>query len=399
MSVRLRVDLNRIEANARRLIQMYGARGIAITAVTKGVCGAPAIAAALVRAGIRSLGDSRLDNIQRMRAAGIPAEFMLISPPAVSEVARAVRLADVSLNSEPSVIRLLATHARALGKTHGILMMVEMGDLREGIMPAELHDVIEQVLALRGVHLTGLATNLACLSGVVPTDAKMAAFSRLVARAEARFGLALETVSGGNSANHRWVMSGAEPGRVNHLRIGEAILLGRETVERRPIAGLATDAFTLVGEVIEVKTKPARPYGEIGQTALGRRPLVRGGEAMRRAIVGLGEQDVDPDAIRPRLQAEIVGACSDQLVLHDRAAALAVGSQVEFDVGYGALLRAMTSPCVAKVYIPRGAEVRPDVPRRPCYPAQPVLPGRPGAWQDAPVRRPDTGATARGVSR
>jgi predicted amino acid racemase len=384
LSTRIEVDLNRIEANARCLIRRYGARGIEISAVTKGVCGAPAIASALIRAGIRSLADSRLGNIQRIREAGIQADLMLIRPPRVSEVARVVRLVDVSLNTEISVIWLLGEHARAMGKIHRVILMIEMGDLREGILPADLHDVIEQVLALRGVRLVGLAANLACLNGVVPTEAKMAQFSGLVERVEAHLGLSLEIISGGNSANHNWVMSGADVGRVNHLRLGEAILLGRETVNRRPIAGLATDAFTLIGEVIEVKTKPSRPYGEIGLDAFGRIPVSRDTGPMRRAIVALGEQDIDPGAIRPRVQAEIVGACSDQLVLHDRSGRLAVGSKVKFDVGYGALLRAMTSPYIQKVYLPLRPADRPDMARPRRRHPQPALPAGPRSLDGVP---------------
>lgn len=351
-STRIEINLNQIALNADNLIKTYETRGIEITAVTKGVCGAPAVAATLVRAGIRSLGESRLENIRRMRDAGVQAQFMLIRPPRASEVARVVRLADVSLNSEPSVVRLLAEHARALGKTHGIILMVEMGDLREGILPCHLDDVIEQILPLRSVRLVGLGTNLACLNGVVPTDAKMSELSVLAERVEARHDLALEIVSGGNSANHDWVASAEDVGRINHLRIGEALLLGRETVNRKPIPGLATDAVTLVGEVIEVKTKPSRPYGEVGLDALGREPVFSDKGPMRRVIVALGEQDIDQNAIRPQVQAEIIGACSDQLVLHDRSGSLQVGSRVSFDLGYAALLRAMTSPYIEKVYKP-----------------------------------------------
>jgi len=363
-SIRIEVDLKRLEGNARLLRQIYGARGINITAVTKAVCGAPPVAAALGRAGIHSFGDSRLANIQRMREDGIDAEFMLIRPPMPSEAARVVRLANVSLNTELSVVRLLAKCAREADTTHGVILMVEMGDLREGIMPSCLHGVVEQILGMDGVRLVGLGTNLACLNGVVPTESKMSAFSTIVEGVERAFGLSLEIVSGGNSACHGWATSAVDVGRVNHLRIGEAILLGKETVHGQPIPGLATDAFTVVGEVIEVKHKSSRPYGEIGVDAFGRRPTFSDRGLMRRAIVALGEQDIDRDALRPRIQADIVGVTSDQLVLHDRGGCLRVGGEVRFDVGYGTLLRAMTSPYVAKAYLPQDRGMCPVI-RRP----------------------------------
>lgn len=268
-----------------------------------------------------------------------------------------VQLADVSLNTEISIIRLLAYHARRRDKTHQVILMVELGDLREGIMPSRLDAVTEKVLGLRSVTLVGIGTNLACLNGIQPTAAKMSELSELAVRIESKYDIHLEIVSGGNSANHRWLLSADDVGRINHLRIGEAILLGCETVHRQPIVGLATDAFTLVGEVIEVKTKPSRPFGKGGQDAFGREPTFKDFGNIRRAIVALGEQDVDPCALRPRGGAEVLGASSDQLVLHDKDASLRLGGEVKFGVGYGALLRAMTSPYIEKRYSPasRGA--------------------------------------------
>lgn len=350
-SPRLEIDLGAIHSNARRIVALCRSKGIRITAVTKGVCGEPRIAAALIAGGIRSLGDSRLANIHRMRRAGIEAEFMLIRPPRASMVDRVVALADVSLNTEASVVRLLSDQAMRRGKIHDVILMVEMGDLREGIMPDRLSDTVEAILALEGVRLRGIGTNLACFNGVIPTVAKMKELSQLAEAIEQRYNLRLECVSGGNSANYEWLTLSETTGRVNHLRIGEALLLGRETVHREPIRGLVTDAFRLIGEVIEAKTKPSRPFGEIGQNAFGDVPSVLDQGRMRRAIVALGEQDVDPRGIHPQTAVNILGVSSDQLVLHDTQAALSVGSEVTLDIDYRALLRAMTSPYVEKVFV------------------------------------------------
>jgi len=351
-SPRLEIDLGAIQNNARRIATLCQSKGVHITAVTKGVCGEPRIAATLIAAGIRSLGDSRLDNIRRMRRAGIEAEFMLIRPPRASMVDRVVALADVSLNSEVSVVHLLSEQAARQGKIHDVILMVEMGDLREGIMPNRLSDAVEAILALDGVRLRGIGTNLACLHGVIPTVAKMKELSRLAEAMEQQHNVRLECVSGGNSANYEWLTLSETTGRVNHLRIGEALLLGRETVHREPIRGLVTDAFRLIGEVIETKTKPSYPFGEIGQNAFGDAPSVTDQGPMRRAIVALGEQDIDPRGIHPHTSASILGVSSDQIVLHDTQAALSVGSEVAFSIDYRALLRAMTSPYVEKVFMP-----------------------------------------------
>ena len=362
---RLDIHLDRIQTNVTALRQLYGKRGIAITAITKGVCGDPEVARALVRGGIRSLGDSRLENLRRMREAGVQAEYMLVRPPPPSRAAEVVALADVSLNSEPEVVRLLAAEAQATGRVHGVILMVEGGDLREGLLPEELPAAVTQIAPLKGIQLRGVGMNLVCLNGVVPTDEAMWALSRLVERTERETGVPLPVVSGGNSGNHLWLMNTQDVRRINHLRIGEAILLGHESVRRQHIEGLAEDAFSLVGEVIEVRCKPSRPRGPRARNAIGLLPERADLGTIRRAIVALGEQDVARGALHPCVDAQIVGISSDVLVLHDRTGRIRVGDEVPFEIDYGTLLRAMTSPYVAKRYHTRRGTMGPLSASRP----------------------------------
>jgi len=351
---RVEIELNKLIHNTHKLIALYGSKGIHITAVTKGVCGSLRIANALLNSGIRSFGDSHIANIQKMREGGIDAQFILIRSPMPSEIERVVEFADVSLNTEISVIRMLAEQAIKRGKTHRIILMIEMGDLREGILPSDLEPVVKEMLGMRGVKLAGVGTNLACFGGVSPTEANMREFSALVGKLQRKFDINFEVISGGNSANYQWFVSTPDVGLVNHIRIGEAILLGCDTLTRVRIPDLYTDAFTLVAEVIELKIKPSRPYGEITQDAFGHIPVYEDKGNMRRAIIALGRQDVDISAIKPRVKVTILGASSDHLILDMgiKEQSLEVGTEVRFDVGYSALLRVMMSPYVEKVYLP-----------------------------------------------
>jgi ornithine racemase len=350
---RIEIDLDKLAHNARKQTALYGSKGISVTAVTKGFCGSPRIASALLDSGIRSFGDSRITNIQKMREAELDAQFILIRSPMPSEVERVVEFIDVTLNTEISVIRLLAREAAKRGKIQRIILMIELGDLREGILPSDVESMVAEVMDLRGVKLIGLGTNLACFGGVRPTEAKMRELSVIAGDLQQQYGITFEIVSGGNSANYQWFVSTSDVGLVNHLRIGEAILLGRDTLNRKGIPGLYTDAFTLIAEVIELKTKPSKPYGEIAQDAFGRVPVFDDKGNMERAILALGRQDVDGSAIKPRIKADVLGASSDHLILDVSGLGLEVGAKVQFDVGYSALLRAMTSPYVEKVYLPR----------------------------------------------
>ena len=353
MSVpRIEIELDKLIHNARKLTALYGSKGIHITAVTKGVCGSLRIANALLNSGIRSFGDSHIANIQKMREGGIDAQFILIRSPIPSEVERVVEFADVSLNTEISVIRLLADQANKRGKIHRVILMIELGDLREGILPSDLELLVKETLGIQGVKLAGVGTNLACFGGVRPTEANMQEFSAIVDNLQRKFGINFEVISGGNSANYQWFVSTSDIGLVNHLRIGEAILLGCDSLTRERIPGLYTDAFTLVGEVIELKTKPSKPYGEIAQDAFGHIPVFKDKGNMRRAILALGRQDTDISAIKPRVKVNVLGASSDHLILDVTGQSLEIGAEVRFDVGYSALLRAMMSPYVEKVYLP-----------------------------------------------
>jgi len=350
---RIEIELDKLAHNARKLTALYGSKGICVTAVTKGACGSPRIAGALLDSGIHSFGESRIANVQKMRDAGLEAQFMLIRSPMPSEVERVVEFIDVSLNTEISVIRLLARQAVKRGKIQRIILMIELGDLREGVLPSDIEPMVAEVMGLRGVKLIGVGTNLACFGGVRPTEANMQALSVIVGNLQRKFGIKFEIVSGGNSANYQWFVSTPDVGLVNHLRIGEAILLGCDTLTRERIPGLYMDAFTLVAEVVELKTKPSQPYGEITQDAFGHVPGFRYKENMERAILAIGWQDVDVSAIKPRIMTDILGACSDYLILDVSGLDLKVGAEVQFDVGYSALLRSMMSPYVEKVYLPR----------------------------------------------
>ena len=345
---RLEIDLVKIQHNARTLVDRLAAGAISVTGVTKATLGSPEVAGALLRAGIRTLGDSRIENIEAMRRAGVAASMTLLRSPMLSQVNRVVEHADVSFNTELDVLSELSCAAQKRGKTHGVVLMVELGDLREGILPGNLEPTARQVLRFPNITLDGIGTNLACHSGVAPDAKNMAELSTLAASIEAACGVKLGIVSGGNSANLTWALSGADTGRVNDLRLGESLLLGREPLHRQPIDGLHTDAITLVAEVIESKVKPSQPWGEIAQTAFGVKPPAVDRGDVSHTILGIGRQDIDPHGLFPPSGIEILGASSDHLITDSGQKRLSVGAEVRFHLDYSALVRAMTSPFVAK---------------------------------------------------
>jgi ornithine racemase len=342
------VDLAKLAENASILVRRLSEREISVVGVTKAVLGLPEVANVLLHAGVTALGDSRVENLEALRRAGITAPTMLIRSPMLSQVDRVVACADVSANTEPAVLVALSAAAVAADRAHGVVLMVELGDLREGILPEDLEAVGALVLDLPGLDLRGIGANLACQSGVVPDRANMAELSELADAIEARFGIDLEVVSGGNSANLGWALGQDPVGRVNQLRLGESILLGRDPLDRSPIEGLHLDAFTLVAEVIESKLKPSVPRGTLAQAAFGTPDRRADRGAIRQAIVALGQQDTDPAGLVPPAGVTILGASSDHLVLDAGHHDLCPGDEVAFGVDYASLVRAMTSPYVGR---------------------------------------------------
>ena len=346
---KIEFNLEKIAHNAKALKELYHSKGIDIIGVTKVVCGNIEIANTLVKSGIQVLGDSRISNIKKMRRAGVDAQFLLIRIPSISQIDDVTKFADISLNSELAVIKKLSRSAIRYNKIHKIILMVELGDLREGLMPSELKETVKQVLKLQGIKLYGIGTNLSCFGGIQPDKEKMHYLSTLAEDIERQFKLKLRVVSGGNSANYNWFSTSKNVGRINNLRIGESIFLGCEALYRKPIPGLFTDAFTLTAEVIESKIKPSAPYGKIGQNAFGKTQVFPNHGQMKRAILNIGLQDVLVAGLTPRIDIKILGASSDYTIVNAKLINLSVGNQLEFGLNYAALLSAMTSPYIIKM--------------------------------------------------
>jgi len=362
---RLEIDSRLIEQNTRAVVRLCARQGISVMGVTKGTLAEPEVARAMLRGGVKRLGDSRLANIERLRDAGVESSMTLLRSPVLSEVARAVRVAERSLVSDTSVLRPLARAASEAGRVHEIVLMVDLGDLREGFWPRHepwtglhgdsgLDEALELASRLEGLRVVGVGTNLACLGGVIPTPEKMVELAVIAGHAGDVLGRPLEVVSGGNSANLGMVIKGRMPRGITELRLGEALLLGTEAVNKDPVPGCSQSAFTFVAEVIEVRDKPSLPVGPTGIDAFGKVPVFEDRGIRRRAICAAGRQDIDHQDLRPRAAGvEVVGASSDHLVCDVTAASprIAVGDEMGFDVGYSCMLRACTSPFVAKVIV------------------------------------------------
>jgi Alanine racemase, N-terminal domain. len=354
MYPRLVVDRDKLYHNACLIKNLCSRHGIEVVAVTKGYCALKDITDVILSAGIEKLADSRILNIKRMRNECINNYIMLIRIPMLSEIADVVRYADSVLVSEMDTLRSISEECVRQGRWIEIIIMVDVGDLREGIMPEDVADFVKEASKLRRINIAGLATNVGCIGGIMPDKDNISRFIEAVYSAESILGRKLPTISGGSTCTLKLIDDGEMPERVNQLRIGEAILFGINDVCGRDIPGTYKDVFTLEAEVVEVKRKPSKPIGEVGFDAFGEVPHFEDRGIRKRAILALGRQDVIINGIKPRHAGmTIVGASSDHLILdvEDYEGTIGVGDVIPFDITYGGLLSVSTSPYVEKVIL------------------------------------------------
>lgn len=345
----LEFDLALLRSNADAVISRCRGMGIRVCGVVKGVDGLPEAARVLRAAGAAELGTSRLEQVAKCRAAGVPGPWLLIRIPGLTELPDVVALCETSLQSEWPTLLALEEECLRQNKTHRIIVMTDLGDLREGFWDKkELVDVCERVERdLPHVQLAGIGVNLTCYGSTKPTPEKMNELVGLARQVEQRIGRKLEIVSGGATSSFTLVHWGTMPAGVNHLRIGEAILLGKDLQVDwgiRDMDYLRMDALTLRAEVVEVKDKPTYPIGEFAIDAFGRKPVYEDRGIRRRAILALGRADVgELESLIPREPGlTVIGGSSDHCIVdvEDCPRRLQVGDIVEFSLCYSHMLYA-----------------------------------------------------------
>lgn len=352
---RLEIDLKKIRANAKNVLDTCKPAGVSVMGVTKSFCAFLPVVQAFVESGITQLADSRLQNIINMKQSGVQAEFMLLRIPMMSEVEELVTYAQMSVNSELEVIEAINNAAGKQKKIHKIMLAVDVGDLREGFWPDQVVEAARACAKMENIELAGLFTNFGCYGGVLPTVKNTSILVELAQQIEEEIGSPLQYVSVGGTVAFKLLEDGIMPKGINHIRIGEAITMGMDTsgMERK-INGAFQDAFELVAEIIELKEKPSVPIGDIGYDAFTGIPKFEDKGIRRRAICGIGKQDLFLEALYPKCPGvEVLGASSDHLLLDvtDSPERLRVGDEVRFGITWSNMLRLTTSPYVQKIAV------------------------------------------------
>lgn len=349
----LEVDLEKIRRNTEQVVSLCRSHNIEVLGVTKGFSAMPPIVSAIAQGGVAGLADSRVENFVELRENGFRQPFTLLRIPRLSNVENVVLYSDTSVNSEITVIQALSEAAIKLNKVHKIILMVDVGDLREGFLQEQVLDVVHEFAGLKGIELQGLGTNMGCYGGILPSTENLSLLVEMGRAVQDTLGLEIPVFSGGGTSSLYLIEKGVMPKGINQLRVGEGILLGTDTTNQRKIPYLFDDAFTLWAEVIEVKEKPSVPIGSIGRDAFGNIPVFVDQGIRKRAILAIGKQDVYMEGIFPLPEGlRVLGGSSDHLIVDvtEGNREFAVGDQIPFRLTYSGLLSACSSKYVTKYF-------------------------------------------------
>lgn len=351
MYPKLEIDINKLKQNVKIISRMCHDKNISLAFVTKSFCARKEIVEKLVEEGIDYIADSRINNLKKLKDINLPK--ILIRIPMISELEDVIKYSDISFNSELKTIKALNEICESKNIIHNIVLMFDLGDLREGYFYEEdLFNNIENIQKFENIKMVGIATNLTCYGAIIPSEINTGRLVEIAKNVENKFGLNLEIVSGGNSSSLDLMMNDNMPKGVTNLRIGESIVLGRETAYGKNIEGAYQDAFKLVCEVVECKEKPSVPIGEIGVDAFGNKPVYEDRGILKRAIIAIGKQDIDMDSLTPVDPfITILGASSDHMILDVTKSnqKYNIGDKVEFLLTYGGLMSSSTSEYVEKI--------------------------------------------------
>lgn len=350
----LKLYRDKLRHNYRFLDDLFKKNDIKWGITTKLLCGNEAALREVAGLGIGEMHDSRVSNLRRIKEIDPEVMTIYIKPPPRDTVEEVVRYADASLNTELATLHALSEEAQRQDTVHKVIIMIEMGDLREGVIRENLIDFYEKVFELPAIEVIGIGTNLNCMYGVMPDEDKLIQLSLYKQIIELRFDKSIPLVSGGTSVTIPLLLRNQLPSGVNHFRVGESLFFGRDLYTGGTIEGMKAGVMELYSQIIEIADKPKMPSGELGTNPQGQTMQVdekKLGETSYRAILDIGYLDINPEyLINVHEDVTIADASSDMLILDvgDNKAGYQVGDFIRFRMKYMGALGIMNSDYIDK---------------------------------------------------
>ena len=350
----LRLFRDELLHNYEFLDRLFKENSIKWGITTKLLCGTRSYLEEVINLGIKEVHDSRISNLKRIKEIDPQTMTVYIKPPPKDTIPDIVRYADASLNTELATLHELSDEAVNQGKIHKVIIMIEMGDLREGVMREELLDFYGKIFRLPGIEVIGLGTNLNCLHGVLPNGDKLIQLVLYKQIIDLQFNKSIPLVSAGTTVTIPLLLRNQLPAGINHFRVGEALFFGKNLFNGETIEGMSDSVLELSTHIIEISEKPLVPTGDLGTNPQGRSASVNDedyGKTAYRAILDIGYLDVQPDYLIPvDPSIEISDASSDMMILNvgNNPNDYKVGDLVRFKLKYMGALSLMSSDYIDK---------------------------------------------------
>ncbi len=351
------LDKKKLNQNYKYLDKLFKKKNKEWAVVTKLLCGNKTFIKEVINLGAKEVCDSRISNLKTVKEINADVETVYIKPPAKRSLSSVIKYADASFNTEFYTIKLLSDEAVKQNKKHKIIIMIELGDLREGVMGDHLLDFYESIFHLPNIMVTGIGTNLNCLNGVMPSEDKLIQLSLYKQLIEFKFKRKIPWVTGGTSVIIPILLRKQVPSGINHFRVGEALFFGNNLITGEDIKGMKQDVFKLYAEIIEITEKPKIPIGYLGENPSGETFEILEedyGKTSHRAILDVGLLDISTDFIEPEdSKITLAGASSDMLIadLGEVHQNYKVGDLVSFNLKYMGALRLLNSNYITKKVI------------------------------------------------
>ncbi|MCB0662234.1 MAG: alanine/ornithine racemase family PLP-dependent enzyme [Saprospiraceae bacterium] len=344
----------KLKHNYEFLDKLFKEKGIDWAVVTKLLCGNELFLKEVLALGPSEVCDSRLSNLKKIKKINPNVQTVYIKPPPKRSIKTVVKYADVSFNSESETIKTLSDEAVRQGKIHKVTIMIELGDLREGIMGEHLMDFYQKVFELPNIKITAIGTNLNCLHGVMPSQDKLVQLSLYKQLIEAKFDRKIPFITAGTSVTLPLIFKSQVPTAINHFRVGETLYFGADLFTGGTIEGMEADVFKLYAEILEITKKPTVPIGELAANPSGEITEINEedfGRESYRAIIDIGLLDISPDfIIADDPHVKIVNASSDMLIvdLGSSKRDYKVGDLLSFKLKYMGALSLLNSDYIEK---------------------------------------------------
>ncbi|WP_396179488.1 alanine racemase [Flavobacterium sp.] len=348
------LETKKLANNFKHLNDFFKIHNIDWSIVTKILCGNKKYLTELLNLGIKQYSDSRISNLKMIKNLDKNAQTIYIKPPAKGVIEEVVRYADISMNTDFHTIEMLSEEAIKQNKIHKIIIMIDLGELREGVMREDFIDFYEKVFQIKNIDVVGLGTNLSCLYGILPNNDKLLQLCLYKQLIELKFNVKIPFISGGSSVTIPLIKQGLLPKDINHFRVGETLFMGTDVYNSVPFATMENDIFKLYAEIIELYEKPLIPSGELGSNLEGNVVTFNQeniGKSAVRAIIDIGLLDIDMKHLEATNEnVKLAGATSDMVVLDlgENIENFKVGDQMEFTLDYMGIVRIMNSKYIEK---------------------------------------------------